>query len=227
MRKQNVVKVDAGERIRGRTETKLVRGSERFHSRLRGKTTPLMKDRCERCGKKLTLARAKVEGLDYCAECGAVMNMYAQGNAISRKDLLADERLFQKVFFSSIPELPGITIESYVGFVCGRALLSLDALDDILEQGSDESSEYVGSVSRYFFRAEQSAMRDLAIEVRRVNADYVLGVRMEHKVLQTRQGSRLLVTVWGTAAISSKKRRVEQNTGEDYIVHEGCGVRYE
>ncbi|MHB8158694.1 MAG: YbjQ family protein [Desulfocucumaceae bacterium] len=90
----------------------------------------------------------------------------------------------------------GKTISSYLGVVCGEAIMGANIVRDIFASITDIVGGRSGAYEQKLSQARQIALDEMTAQARKLGADAIVGTDLDYEVI--REGM-LMVTSSGTA----------------------------
>ncbi|MEM8602849.1 MAG: YbjQ family protein [Cyanobacteria bacterium P01_H01_bin.121] len=96
--------------------------------------------------------------------------------------------------------LQGLEVDSYLGVVTAEVVYGANALRDFFAGIRDMIGGRTGSYERVFQKGQQEALEELQKRAQRLDADAVIGVKVDTGTIDIDQGGALLlITAVGTA----------------------------
>ncbi|SFG44317.1 Uncharacterized conserved protein YbjQ, UPF0145 family [Desulfotomaculum arcticum] len=100
------------------------------------------------------------------------------------------------MILTTTPTVEGKTIESYLGIVCGEAIMGANVVRDLFATITDIVGGRSGAYEAKLAQARDIAMEEMAAKAKRLGANAVVGIDLDYEVV--REGM-LMVTTSGTA----------------------------
>ncbi|WP_027365701.1 YbjQ family protein [Desulfotruncus alcoholivorax] len=100
------------------------------------------------------------------------------------------------MILTTTPNIEGKTIESYLGIVCGEAIMGANVVRDLFATITDIVGGRSGAYEAKLAQARDIAMEEMAAKAQRLGANAVVGIDIDYEVV--REGM-LMVTASGTA----------------------------
>jgi uncharacterized protein YbjQ (UPF0145 family) len=94
--------------------------------------------------------------------------------------------------------LEGRTIRSYLGIVCGEAIVGANIIKDIFASITDIVGGRSGVYEEKLSQARQMAMEEMAAKAKGLGANGIIGIDLDYQVIRE---DMLLVAASGTAVI--------------------------
>jgi uncharacterized protein YbjQ (UPF0145 family) len=101
---------------------------------------------------------------------------------------------------STTPTLEGRTIRSYLGVVCGEAILGANVFKDFFAGIRDIVGGRSAAYEQELKKARQIAFAEAEAEAQELGANALVGVDIDYEVVG-QSGSMLMVSVSGTAVV--------------------------
>jgi uncharacterized protein YbjQ (UPF0145 family) len=101
---------------------------------------------------------------------------------------------------STTPTLEGHSIRSYLGVVCGEAILGANIFKDFFAGIRDIVGGRSAAYEQELRKARQIAFAEAEAEARELGANALVGVDIDYEVIG-QAGSMLMVSVSGTAVV--------------------------
>lgn len=162
-----------------------------------------MKWTCPNCGE------VHEEQFDSCWKCGT-----EQGG--TRVDLPSEAGDYSEINAPEVvlpcattPDLPGRSIDSVVGIVCGEAIMGANFIRDLAASITDFVGGRSGAYEANLRQGRAIALQEMMNEARNLGADAVVGVDIDY---ETVGNSMLMVSASGTAV----KLEPESSAGRDF-----------
>lgn len=100
------------------------------------------------------------------------------------------------MILTTTPTVEGKTIESYLGIVCGEAIMGANVVRDLFATITDIVGGRSGAYEAKLAQARDIAMEEMAAKAKRLGSNAVVGIDLDYEVV--REGM-LMVTTSGTA----------------------------
>lgn len=102
------------------------------------------------------------------------------------------------MLMTTTPTLQGKIIKSYLGVICGEAIMGANIVRDLLASITDIVGGRSGAYEEKLSQARQIALDEMGAQARKMGANAVVGIDLDYEVI--REGM-LMVTASGTAVI--------------------------
>jgi len=100
------------------------------------------------------------------------------------------------MILTTTPNVEGKRIESYLGIVCGEAILGANVIRDVFAAITDIVGGRSGAYETKLAQAREIAMEEMAAKAKGLGANAVVGIDLDYEVVRD---GMLMVTTSGTA----------------------------
>jgi len=102
------------------------------------------------------------------------------------------------MILTTTPSIEGRTVQSYLGIVCGEAIVGANLFKDLFASVRDLVGGRAGAYEKTLAQARQLALDELGVAASERGANAVLSIDLDYEVLGQANGM-LMVTASGTA----------------------------
>ena len=106
---------------------------------------------------------------------------------------------------STTSSIPGEDVHATLGIVHGTAVMTTDAVNDMVASVKNFFGGKVSKYERVFDEARNRALQAMIEQAREMGANAVIGVSIDVEINPMQKGTLLAAAATGTAVLSNKK----------------------
>jgi len=150
------------------------------------------------------------EGVGEKERMDQIIERLRSGQNLKQMDLeylYAKKKEYEEGVITTTNSVDGKEIVSYLGIVSGQAVIGLMFIKDAIMKLTDVVGGRSGILERNFRTAKDAAVKQMAMEAKRMGANAVVGVSVNFNPIEGKNKEMLMVIATGTAVITRNKTK--------------------